>query len=176
MLFSISNYSKKIDFFTGEDMETVKIESVIGKMTKTNKAFYQITFDDGRKATCWDAAVRDLGGATVLAEFKQNGDFLNVKVHRVVSRDDRPADVQSGSASSAISSEKPGINPVFVFLGACSMMAPVMLDSLNGGNNIDDTMEIIKKNFGQVYSTIKELYKTNAILEEYVETAEKLDE
>ena len=174
MLFSLDTIKPAKQIFTGENMETVKISKVEGKMSKTNKAFYYVTFEDGRKATSWDGAVRDMSGATVLAEFKQNGDFLNVKIIRVLQREDRPGDVPAGAPVSSIASEKPGINPVFVFLGACSMVAPIVLESLNSGSDIENTKEAIRKYFGEFYGLSKDLFKTHLELDEYSETAEKL--
>lgn len=174
MLFSLDSIKTDKQIFTGENMETVKISKVEGKMSKTNKAFYYVTFDDGRKATSWDASVRDMGGATVLAEFKQNGDFLNVKIVRVLQREDRPGDVPSGAPVESIASEKPGINPVFVFLGTCSMVAPILSEALNSGADVETASEIIRKHFGTIYDLNKDLFKIHMKLDEYADVAEKL--
>ncbi len=160
----------------GVDMETVRISKVEGQVGKSGKAYYSVTLEDGRKATTFDHKVKDLSGALVGADVVQNGQWLNIKVYTVLAESDKPSSVgiPMSTPLNLNASEKARINPVFAFLGACALASPMVLDKLNSGQNVEDTVEAVKNNFAPFMELARELLKSNLEIEEYAEIADKL--
>jgi hypothetical protein len=163
-------------------METVKINRVEMKSGRTGKRYYNVILDDGRKATTFENGVSDMTGFTVHADLIQNGSFTNIKLYDVVSRPNASENAMAGSSSS--SEAKSGVgsgidfskNPIFPFLGACNMAGGFLLVCINEGNNLDQSLEMVKKSFPSIQSTVNELYKNHMSLTDTVELAEKIME
>jgi hypothetical protein len=161
-------------------METVKISRVEMKSGKSGKRYYNVILDDGRKATTFENGVSEMTGFTVHADMIQNGSFTNIKLYDVVSRPNASENAMAGTYSS--SQAKPDMgsgvdfskNPIFPFLGACNMAGGLLLVYINEGNNLDQALEMIKKSFPSIQSTVNDLYKTHMTLTDTVELAEKI--
>lgn len=161
-------------------METVKISRVEMKSGKSGKRYYNVILDDGRKATTFEHNVADMTGFTVHADMIQNGSFTNIKLYDVVSRPNASENAMAGSSSASQTKSNPSPevdfskNPIFPFLGACNMAGGLLLVYINEGNNLDQALEMIKKSFPSIQSTVNELYTTHMSLTDTVELAKKI--
>ncbi|MDD4996364.1 MAG: hypothetical protein PHW15_02760 [Patescibacteria group bacterium] len=164
-------------------METVlikKVESVSSQ--RTGKRFFYVHLDDGRKATTFDIKISEMSGFTVMADIVQNGNFTNIKVIKVLARPNGSENAMATPSSSNerhiqdISTVDKEDNPIFPFLGACSMASALLLHSFSEGNNIEESIKYLKENFGSLVTASTDLYKNHMTVTEMKETAEKLME
>lgn len=157
-------------------MDTLRITKVEGKTAaKSGTMYYQVTFEDGRKATTFDAKVSNLTGALVGVEFEQKGAFLNFELKNVIARADAPSVAGIPYVQPAhVAPEKPTANPIFAFLGACALASPMVLESFTAGNNVEDTLEAVKANFSRFMELSFSLLETHMNLDEIKKAADKL--
>lgn len=157
-------------------METVKINEVKSMVGKSGKRYYQVTLDDGRKASTFDSSVSDLGGAMVGANLIQNGSFLNIKVETIIAKPDRASEVailpntnhDKELTKASIS------NPIFVYMGACSLMSGLISGIVSSGVSDAEAVQKAKEMFSDVYQIADELYATHMELAKVKESANKL--
>lgn len=158
-------------------METLKVAKVEEKRGRdSGKVFYSIEFDDGRKATSFDSTVKNFGGSLVDVEFIAKGAYLNIKsIKEAPMVAPVMAPMGAGNVKPEVSiTYKPSVNPVFVYLGACAMVAPIIMESIGAGEKIDEALVKAEEQFSSIYGLAEKMYKVHMTLSEYKDTAEKL--
>ena len=160
-------------------METMRIASVEGKRGP-KMAYYVVELEDGRKLTTFDGKVSSLAGALVEFEVIKKGNFSNIEVKKVIAPGNRDSDVAilknetNDKPSVGKEPKEPDVNPIFAYLGACTLAAPMVSGYMSSGMAKEEAVVAIKGEFDTYVELAADLLRNHLKFAEIVKTASSL--